>query len=396
SIGWQPVLYLYRSLPFHSLVGLYCAADVAMVTPYRDGMNLIAKEYMASKTDGNGVLILSETAGAANELGEAIMVNPNNEEEMIESLKLALTMPDEERRERNRVMQNRLKRYNVTRWASDFMDRLRFIKQQQQNLNSRKLSPAISQKLMEDLKQSQRRLILLDYDGTLIPFADKPGKAEPDSSLLQTLKALAQNPKNQVVIISGRNKEFLEYWFGRLPIGMIAEHGVWIRKPEGNWELVEPIRGDWKEEIRPILEQYVDSTPKSFLEEKDYSLVWHYRQSQPELAQIRACELKDAIINLTENLNLGILEGSKVLEIKNTGVNKGATTVKWLATDEWDFVFAVGDDVTDEDIFAVLPDQAYSLKVGYGLSKANYNVDSYMEVRQIIKEMAKDTYDEAN
>ena len=131
TIGWTPIWYLYRSLPFHSLTALYSIADICLVTPLRDGMNLIAKEYIATKTDGKGVLILSEMAGAAKELGETIIVNPNNREEMVEALAKGLTMPEEEQIERNRVMQKRIQRYNVVRWKEEFIDRLVYAKKLQ-------------------------------------------------------------------------------------------------------------------------------------------------------------------------------------------------------------------------------------------------------------------------
>ena len=145
-IGWVPIWYLYRSLSFHDLVALYNVADVALVTPIIDGMNLIAKEFIATKVDTMGVLVLSEMAGAANELGEAIIVNANNQKEIVEAVKKALLMPEAEQKERNILMQKRLERYNVVRWASDFVDSLSHIKKVQHELGARKL-PLILEKI---------------------------------------------------------------------------------------------------------------------------------------------------------------------------------------------------------------------------------------------------------
>ena len=387
TIDWQPVLYQYFSLPFRKLIPMYNAADVALVTPLRDGMNLIAKEFIASKTEGKGVLILSEMAGAAEELGEAIIVNPNNKDEIAEALKEALEMSAEEQMERNRVMQNRLQRYNVVRWANDFIESLSHIKKIQQELCARRLTHEMKKKLIGDYLNRNNRLILLDYDGTLVPFAEKPERAKPDSELLSTLKALTNDTKNEVVIASGRDKEALHMWFGDLNLGLIAEHGVWFKENKESWKMIEPLRNDWKKEIRQFLELYADRTPGSFIEEKEFSLVWHYRKADPELGQIRARELIDDLVNLTANLNLQVLEGNKVVEVKNAGINKGRAALQWIAREDWDFIMAVGDDWTDEDIFEVLPETAYSIKVGLGPSKANFNLDSTVDVKLLLKEL---------
>ena len=389
TIGWVPIWYLYRFQPFHSLVALYNVADAALVTPMRDGMNLIAKEFVATKADGKGVLILSEMAGASKELGESITVNPNNQEEIVQALDEALTMPEEEQIERNRIMQKRLQRYNVVRWGSDFVDALSGIKKVQVELCVRKLTQETQKKLIRSYSHSDNNIILLDYDGTLVPFAEKPQKAKPDDELLSMLNVLGKNPKNEVVIISGRDRDTLDRWFGNRNMGLIAEHGVWIKDRSKSWETIEPLRDDWKEKMRPFLEWYEDRTPGSFIEEKDFSLVWHYRRADPKLASIRARELKDALLQLTANLNLGVLEGSKIIEIKSVGINKGRAALHWLSKGTWDFVLAIGDDWTDEDLFAILPESAYSIKVGLSPSKAKFNLDSVEQVRSLIKELVR-------
>jgi trehalose 6-phosphate synthase/phosphatase len=385
NIGWVPIWYLYRFQPFHNLVALYNVAGTALVTPMRDGMNLIAKEFLATRTDGKGVLILSEMAGASKELGEAVMVNPNNQEEIAQAIKEALIMPEEEQMERNRIMQKRLQRYNVVRWGSDFIDALSRVKKIQQELSVRKLTQEMQKKLIRSYRECDNRIMLLDYDGTLVPFDNEPQKARPDEELLNMLNALSEYPANEVVIISGRDKETLNRWFGNRKLSLIAEHGVWIKDQGKPWETIEPLRDDWKEQMQPVLEWYEDRTPGSFIEEKDFSLVWHYRKSDPQLASIRARELKDELLQLTANLNLGILEGNKIIEIKSVGINKGRAALHWLSKGAWDFVLAIGDDWTDEDLFAVLPESAYSIKVGLTPSKAKFNLDSIREVRSLIQ-----------
>jgi trehalose 6-phosphate synthase/phosphatase len=389
TIGWMPIWYLYRFQPFNSLAALYNVADAALVTPMRDGMNLIAKEFVASKTDHKGVLILSEMAGVSKELGEAIIVNPNNLEEIAQAIEEALTMPEEEQIERNKIMQKRLHRYNVVRWGTDFIDALSKVKKIQLELSVRKLMPETQKKLIRTYVESDNNIILLDYDGTLVPFAEKPQKAKPDDELLDILGALSQKAKNEVVIVSGRDRETLDKWFDNRNLSLIAEHGVWIKDRGKPWETIEPLRAEWKEKMRPILEWYEDRTPGSFIEEKDFSLVWHYRKADPELASMRARELKDELLQLTSNLNLGILEGSKVIEIKSVGIDKGRAALHWLSRKNWDFILAIGDDWTDEDLFEVLPESAYSIKVGLSPSKAKFNLDSVKEVRALIRDLSR-------
>lgn len=389
TIDWIPVWYLYRSLPFHKLVALYSVADVALVTPLRDGMNLIAKEFIATKNDGGGVLILSEMAGAAQELGEALIVNPNDKAELIKALKYALTMPAEEQRERNRILQNRLQRYNVTRWAQDFMDRLCSVKKLQQERNARKLTAGTRKNLVEAYVKSARRLILLDYDGTLVPFIERPQKARPDGELLTLLQALAQHPQNEVVIISGRGRDTLDKWFDDLKVDLVGEHGAWIKEKETAWEIIEPLKKDWKKQIRPTLELYVDRTPGSFIEEKEFSLIWHYRKVDPELASVRAKELENVLLHITTNLPLEVVKGNKVIEVKNAGIHKGRAVLHWISKKKWDFILAIGDDVTDEDMFAVLQESAYSIKVGLGSSQAKFNVDSVTDIRLLLKQLVR-------
>lgn len=390
TIGWVPVWYQFKSHPFHTLIALYRSAHVALVTPLRDGMNLIAKEFIATKEDGKGVLILSELAGAARELGESLVVNPNNKEEVADAIKQALIMSEEEQIERNRRMQERIRRYNVTKWAQDFIDKLFEIRTLQEKRYAKLLTLESMQDLIQDFNTCETHLILLDYDGTLISFADNPERAVPDDELLQLMESLSNHPRTTVVIISGRPRETLEKWFGDLPLDLVAEHGAWIRK-KGTWNPIEPMVNTWKEQIRPIIEVFVDRTPGSFLEEKDFSLGFHYRKTEPSLAMVRMGELKDALIDMTSNLNLSILEGNKVIEIKNSGVGKGRAALRWISQDqeEWDFILAAGDDWTDEDLFQVLPNSAFSIKIGLGHSQARFNLNSVHEMRLLLKELVK-------
>jgi trehalose 6-phosphate synthase/phosphatase len=388
AIGYMPVWYLYRHMPFNQLSALYHVADVALVTPLRDGMNLIAKEYVAGKIEGKGVLVLSEMTGAARELGEALIVNANSKAAIVKAIKEALEMPESEQVERNRLMQERLQRYNVSRWSNDFLHALSETKRVQRELSVSKLSETTRQNLIADYKKSRKRLILLDYDGTLVNFTGKPEQAGPDNEIVHILQNLVNNEKNNVVIISGRDKLTLESWLGRLGTALVAEHGAWIKEREKDWQSIKPFESEWKNTIRPILQLYSDRTPGSFVEEKDFSLVWHYRRAEPDLAYIREQELRDTLLNLTENLDVGVFEGNKILEIKNVGINKGRAAEFWTVKKDWDFILAAGDDYTDEEMFRALPDGVYSIKVGISVSKAKFNVNTPKEIRMLLKELA--------
>jgi len=389
TLGWVPVWYLYRFLPFERIVTLYNAADVALVTPLRDGMNLIAKEFVATKTDGKGVLILSEMAGAASELGEAITVNAHNKQEIIDAIKQSLEMPIEEQTRRNRLMQDRLSRYTVTRWADDYLEALSGVKKIQTELSVHSFAQPIRENLITEHNKSSKRLFLLDYDGTLVSFSTRPEKAGPDKKLLSLLQAIAEDTKNELVIISGRDRETISCWLSSTNASLIAEHGAWIKEEGKNWQVTQPLRNDWKNTIKPILELYADRTPGSSVEEKNFSLVWHYRRANWQLASLRIQELKGAVLNLIENLDIGVFEGSKIIEVKNIGVSKGHVVERWLAKDKWDFILAAGDDYTDEDMFSVLPEDAYSFKIGHGISKARFNLDSVYELRTLLEQLIK-------
>jgi trehalose 6-phosphate synthase/phosphatase len=393
TMGYIPVWYLYRSLPFKELTALYNVSDIALVTPLIDGMNLIAKEFIAAKTDKPGVLIISEMTGAARELGEALVVNSCNKDAIAKAIKEALEMPQLEQIERNKIMQERLRRYNISRWSKDFLYALTEIKETQKELSARRLSESIIEQLTLDYRKSSKCLFLLDYDGTLVGFKGKPAEAGPDKEILTLLRSLSKNPKNMVVVISGRDKTTLEDWLGNLGAVLVAEHGGWIRRDSKKWQSAQPLEAKWKDTIRPILELYADRTPSSIVEEKNFSLVWHYRRADPELAYLRVQELKSALLNLTENLEIGVFEGKKILEVKSMIVTKGRAAETWIAQKKYDFILAAGDDYTDEEMFGALPEHAYSIKVGFAASKARFNVDSVKEIRLLLKKLTGDSDD---
>ncbi|UCG27371.1 MAG: bifunctional alpha,alpha-trehalose-phosphate synthase (UDP-forming)/trehalose-phosphatase [Bacteroidales bacterium] len=385
TINWMPVWYLNRSFTIQELNELYALSDIALIIPLRDGMNLIAKRYIASRPDGKGVLILSEMAGASKELHESIIVNPNNLEEVVNGLGQAMEMPEEEQIRRNRIMQERLKRYNVDRWAREFIKGLEGVKEIQQTTLTKKITGNHMEQISRTFIKAANRILFLDYDGTLTWFKKDPEDAKPDKVLYRLLKKLSTDKRNTLVIISGRDKETLGRWFDPAwKIHFIAEHGVWLRDPGSDWHMMEQIDNEWKESIRPLLEFYVDQTPRSFIENKNFSLVWHYRNADPDLGIQRAWELKDALHIFTSNLNLEIMDGDKVLEIKYSGINKGKAALSKLGDSDTEFILAIGDDWTDEYTFDALPERACTIKVGTKTTKAQYYIESVDQVRELL------------
>ncbi|MFL5807991.1 MAG: bifunctional alpha,alpha-trehalose-phosphate synthase (UDP-forming)/trehalose-phosphatase, partial [Flavisolibacter sp.] len=347
TLHWQPIIYRYNHLSFEELCALYQAADVALITPLRDGMNLVAKEYIASCID-KGVLILSELTGAASELNEAVLVNPTDTQEVADAIHHALVMPLVEQRSRLSYLQRRTAEYDVHKWINDFTDQLIIIKKEQEVLKVDILKEAHIKKMLNDFERAQRRCILLDYDGTLAPYQKMPSLAAPSEELMQLLAGLTLDPANEVVIISGRDVDTLQRWLGRLPLNMIAEHGACIKYKTGDWEEQVAIHTEWKEQVRPLMQLFVDRCAGSFIEEKKTTLAWHYRNTNAELGFMRSRELRNSLLQLTANTPLQVIDGNKVLEVRMVGVDKGAAANKLLANLNPDFTLAIGDDATDE------------------------------------------------
>lgn len=389
TFDWMPIRYFYRSLDFSELITLYKVADIAMITPLRDGMNLVAKEYIASKEKSKkGVLILSEMAGSANELSESIIVNPQDTEGIASALKQALEMNEKEQRWRLETMQAKLKKYNIKRWAISFIEEQKKLKRTVKKRNTKHLNPEKHQEVFENYKKAKNCLLMLDYDGTLMNFHHDPEAVIPDEALKDMLLRLAGRKGNQLVVNSGRDQPFMKKWLEPLGIDLAAEHGVWVKK--GNtWSKSSGLASAWKKDIRPVLEDLVERTPGSFIEEKEFSIAWHYRRIDRDLGEKRVREFRDVLLYLTANLDLQVLEGNKVVEIKNAGINKGIAALNWVNDREWDFILAIGDDHTDEDIFKVMPDHAFTIKVGLANSTARYHLLTVQEVRALLNDLSK-------
>ena len=268
TFDWYPIAYFYHSYPVEEITALYNIADICLVTPMRDGMNLVCKEYVACRHNLNGILILSEMAGASKELIDALIVNPNDIHDIRNALLTALNMSGEEEQRRMKNMRSLVFKFTVQHWAKLFMNRLDEIKSLQESTKARLVGMEIKDKIIAAYKQSSSRLLLLDYDGTLVGFQDDIDKAFPDHSLHALLNELNHDASNHVVIISGRKHQTLDNWFKETKCNLIAEHGVWTKSHGADWRLKPGLSNRWKAEIAVLMESYADRTPGAFVEEK--------------------------------------------------------------------------------------------------------------------------------
>ena len=392
TTSWTPVQYVHRNLPFAQICALLRRADVALVTPLRDGMNLIAKEYVACQEGKPGALILSEFAGASSEMGEAFFVNPYDEEGMAERIHEVLSLPDDVLLERMTALHNRIRTYTINVWSERFLYALQSIQHPQQ---AQVLVNETRQLLVDAYMQAKRRLIMLDYDGTLTPLVSLPHRAVPSDEVLLTLRALQAQPGNVVVVFSGRRRDNMQDWFQDSGCFLVAEHGAWLwDRDELTWRLTLPeLKDDWKATVRPILEYIVGQTPGSTLEEKEFSLVWNYRLADPEFGLWQARELCSQLQGMLAGTGLQVQSNHKDVEVKWTEVNKGITAHYFLDTlQPLDFVLAVGDDRMDEDLYTAVPQDQWAIKVGTAPSTAPFALANPGAVLELLQQLAAEEW----
>jgi trehalose 6-phosphate synthase/phosphatase len=374
---WTPVIYLRRPVSRPELAALYSAADVAWVAPLRDGMNLVAKEYVACQREGSGVLVISEFAGAAREMGEAVRVNPYDEHGSAEAIDRALTLPEDDRRERQAALLGRVRRNDAFAWSERFVARLRDAVDERAAVVAAVHEPPVSL-LRAPFRKADQRTLFLDYDGTLVALTDRPSDAVPTAALREIVGALGRRRRTTVVVASGRTQVELDRWFGDLPgIWLGAEHGAVVREP-GTVEW-RPLRvgadTDWKDRVRPIFEDFAARAPGSMIEEKAFSLALHFRLVDPEFGDWLGNELATMLDQQLSGTELAVLRGNKVIEVRFAWAHKGELAAHVLALGPpSDFLLALGDDRTDEDLFDRLPGEAWTIRVGPGPTRARYRV----------------------
>lgn len=383
TVDWTPIHYVHRSLDARQVVALYCAADAMLVTPLRDGMNLVAKEFVTCRTDEDGVLVLSEFAGAAAEMGEALQVNPYDVDAMAQAYADALEMPEEERRVRMRALRGRIAARDVHHWAQSFISSLEGERREHVGLSKREEV----QSLVARLRSAERLLLLVDYDGTLVPFARAPNLAAPDRALHDLLSVLAARPGTRVHVVSGRTREVLERWLGDLRIGLHAEHGYWSRcAPGASWTPCADVSVAWMPGVRRLLDDATASTPGALVEEKSVSLAWHWRMAEPELGAERAEALWRRLEHRTAGEPVQLLRGDKVIEVRPRDVNKGCVVSQVLAEPQRPapVILAIGDDTTDDDMFRALPPEAITVGVGFRTTLARWRLQNPRAVREFL------------
>jgi trehalose 6-phosphate synthase/phosphatase len=387
SLHNAPIHYLYQPVTQDELVSSYRAADVMVVTPLRDGMNLVAKEYVAARTDGDGVLVLSELAGAASELGEALTVNPYDVESLALNLDRALSMPDAERRERMSALRDKVRARPVELWARSFVSSLEAGERGPEPRDLRQDFGELDA-LAATLADNPAVIFALDYDGTLVPIARNPDLAVPDSALMELLSMLSSLNGVRVCVVSGRAQASLAAWLGKLPIDLVAEHGVWSKRAgDAGWRChVEPSALDWLPDARAILQTYVERAPGALLEKKTAGLAWHYRNVDPYLGLHLARELRVHLVRYFAQLPVSILAGRKVIELRPQGLDKGTAARDALGLFAGNAVVAAaGDDRTDEDLFAALPGGSLSFCAGTLATRAGYRVSGPDQVRRFLR-----------
>jgi trehalose 6-phosphate synthase/phosphatase len=404
----SPLHFIHGSVNFTDLCALYALADVCLVTPLRDGMNLVAKEYVACQGDivsnvtnrdqsevvraEPGVLVLSEFTGAAEELFNALTVNPFDVGALTDAIRTALEMPAEERRRRMMSMRSRVMTYDARAWAGDFLHDLSSIEVSRGGATHRASSGQSmeeeSRRLSDAIGAGRAVAMFIDYDGTLRDASREPLAATPRGEVLQLLERLQACAAVDVTIVSGRSQDELQSALGGFRFGLIGEHGAVLRRPGAeSWErLDQNLTYEWKDSILRILSHYERSTPGSHVEDKHTSLVWHYRRTDSEFGEWRARQLVEDLSALAANDPVEIRRGHRIVEIVSTHINKGAAVMQALQGRRYDLVLIAGDDTTDESMFRVeLPEQtAQTIKVGRGETRARLRVGTPAELRAFL------------
>ena len=385
---WSPIHYLFRGMSEREVVALYRAADVMLVTPIRDGMNLVAKEFVASRSDNGGVLVLSEFAGAASEMAEAIHVNPYDLERSADAYYRALTLDPNDGQMRMHALRRRVFAFDVHHWVNSFLEQLE-LTESLPALAEREPSPTSEvDAVLQRLRAAEDLVVLLDYDGTLVPFAPTPEAAQPDAELMSLLRRLTERPRTRVHVVTGRPRETVEEWFGALPLGLHAEHGLWSRFPGGAWVARETLSMSWRQPVARILRDFASRTPGATVEQKSVSVAWHYRQADPVFGDMQANELKIYLIELLSNTPVEVLPGSKVIEVRPHGIHKGGVVAPILAAaPKGTLLVAFGDDRTDEDMFAALPPEALAIHVGPTASIAPVRIAEVADTRRLLERL---------
>ena len=382
TLGHQAVAYLHHGYPREEMVALYLAADVMLVTALRDGMNLVAKEYVACRFDGDGVLLLSEFTGASDELRQAILVNPHDIEGLKDAIIEATQMPKRERARRMRALRKRVRDNDVANWSATFLKTLTGVG---------KITPGIPDPLQAAivaLAGTERLLVALDFDGTLAPLVDRPEDARATERARAAIERLASDEETRVAIVSGRAlaslSEVANPSAGTLLSG---SHGVELQLDAGGVQV--DLRDNELaklERLSQIVEQVASSAPGAWIEHKPAGLALHTRRlSTADGAALQ----QDARTHVeTELVGITVRTGKAVLEFAVRESDKGESLTRLRQHVGATAVLYIGDDVTDEDAFATLDSDDVGVKVGQGKSLAAHRVRSPDDVAELLERLA--------
>ncbi|MEZ4435905.1 MAG: bifunctional alpha,alpha-trehalose-phosphate synthase (UDP-forming)/trehalose-phosphatase [bacterium] len=386
---WVPVHYLFTSVDRDELLALYRLADVLLVSSKRDGMNLVALEYIAAQDPTDpGVVCLSEFAGCISILSHVIPINPWDATRSGEALHEALTMPSTERIARHAPMLDQLRRYDAARWAQSYLDAL----DRDPAPARAPRAPAPDADALAADAIGHPLVVCLDYDGTLVPIVEHPEDAVITDPVRDAVARLAAHDAVHVIVVSGRSVDFLATQFEGLPVALAPEHGACYRLgPADPWHtLVRHDTALWMPIAQKLIEDFRDRTPGSEVEAKRHAIAWHYRRSPARFADHQARRLALELDAALGNLPAQVLSGKKVIEARAIEADKGAF-LRWIIDESFGpeaQVIAIGDDATDEDLFAAVPAGGVSVKVGDAPSRATHRVRSQAEVVPFLTRLA--------
>jgi trehalose 6-phosphate synthase/phosphatase len=193
-----------------------------------------------------------------------------------------------------------------------------------------------------------------------------------------------------VHVASGRRREDLERWLGHLSLGLHAEHGLWSRAPgEAPWRPRLDERPGWLDAVRPSVDRATERTPGSFVEEKDASIAWHYRNANEETGRRTARGLLRSLPRTLAGEDASVLDGDRVVEVRSGSIHKGRIVEELEATEPRSRLVILGDDLTDEDMFRSAPADAMTIRVGGGPTIARLRLAGPDQVRAFLADLAR-------
>ena len=322
TLGHQAVAYLHHGYPREEMVALYLAADVMLVTALRDGMNLVAKEYVACRFDADGVLLLSEFTGASDELRQAVLVNPHDIEGLKDAIVESIQMPKRERSRRMRALRRRVRENDVAKWSATFLETL---------TGAGIIAPGVSDPLqaaISTLASTERLLVALDFDGTLAPLVDRPEDARATDRSRAAIERLAVADDTRVAIVSGRALASLDE-VASPPDGTLlsGSHGVELQlDPAGVTIDLRDSEMAKLERLSSIVEEVAAGADGAWIERKPAGLALHTRRLNTTAGTALQHSARDKVE--AELLGITVRTGKAVLEFAVRSSDKGESLAR--------------------------------------------------------------------